>query len=226
MSKCPHCNNVLKEGVKFCTKCGYEIAKEEVKKFFCPYCGYENIQGARICTWCEKEIATSNIIKEEEVNLFNGDGLADINFEDIERQAINSLAEKHQFTYSAYAGEKVITHHKDCEEDVIIPKYFKRIANRAFFRDNTMKTLVIEEGVEVIEGDVFGYSAHLKMAQFPSTIRSIGLNAFDKVFLDTIIFNEKNPKNFKIVISGCCNKDIEKDIKDARMYESYNERGL
>ena len=100
MSKCPQCNEVLKEGVKFCTKCGYEIAKEKVKKFFCPYCGYENIQGARICTWCEKEIATSNIIKEEEVNLFNGDGLAYINFEDFERQAIDSLAEKHQFTYS------------------------------------------------------------------------------------------------------------------------------
>ena len=57
------------------------------------------------------------------------------------------------------------------------------------------------------------------MKKFKNTIEAFVSN-------DTIIFNEKNPKNFKIVISGCCNKDIEKDIKDARMYESYNERGL
>ena len=51
---CPKCNNPLREGAKFCTKCGEKIAQpaQSTTSNACPQCGATLKEGAKFCTKC------------------------------------------------------------------------------------------------------------------------------------------------------------------------------
>ena len=51
---CPKCNNPLREGAKFCTKCGEKIAQvaQSAASNVCPQCGATLKEGAKFCTKC------------------------------------------------------------------------------------------------------------------------------------------------------------------------------
>ncbi len=51
---CPKCNNPLREGAKFCTKCGEKIvqAAQSTTSNACPQCGATLREGAKFCTKC------------------------------------------------------------------------------------------------------------------------------------------------------------------------------
>lgn len=51
---CPKCNNPLREGAKFCTKCGEKIAQvaQSAASNVCPQCGATLREGAKFCTKC------------------------------------------------------------------------------------------------------------------------------------------------------------------------------
>lgn len=50
MSQCPNCKAEVADGVKFCTKCGTAIVKEE--KIQCPKCSSMLAAGVKFCTVC------------------------------------------------------------------------------------------------------------------------------------------------------------------------------
>ena len=51
---CPKCNNPLREGAKFCTKCGERIVQpaQSTTANACPQCGAPLREGAKFCTKC------------------------------------------------------------------------------------------------------------------------------------------------------------------------------
>ena len=51
---CPKCNNPLREGAKFCTKCGERIVQpaQSTTTNACPQCGAPLREGAKFCTKC------------------------------------------------------------------------------------------------------------------------------------------------------------------------------
>ena len=55
---CPNCNTAVKDGMRFCPKCGSEIPQTRI----CPDCGTEIKEGQEFCSKCGKHIniQTSN----------------------------------------------------------------------------------------------------------------------------------------------------------------------
>lgn len=47
--RCPNCDTMNPEGVKFCQECGTKLG---ASKAFCPNCGQENAPGTRFCGGC------------------------------------------------------------------------------------------------------------------------------------------------------------------------------
>lgn len=60
--KCGKCSNELKEGAKFCPKCGQkvEVAFQPSKGFFCPKCGRKLANGAQFCSGCGAQLKKAN----------------------------------------------------------------------------------------------------------------------------------------------------------------------
>ena len=55
--KCPKCNSEVREGAKFCTKCGQKLEPRAT----CPHCGSALKPGAKFCTHCgQKLVITGN----------------------------------------------------------------------------------------------------------------------------------------------------------------------
>lgn len=56
---CPKCNNPLREGAKFCTKCGHkiEIPAAPAAASTCPECGASLKEGAKFCTKCGHKLS-------------------------------------------------------------------------------------------------------------------------------------------------------------------------
>ncbi|MBN1259081.1 MAG: zinc-ribbon domain-containing protein, partial [Anaerolineae bacterium] len=52
-SVCPSCGTPLREGARFCAKCGASLAGPAKK--FCRYCGAELRSGSRFCPKCGHE---------------------------------------------------------------------------------------------------------------------------------------------------------------------------
>ena len=67
---CPKCNNPLREGAKFCTKCGEKIAQpaQSTTSNACPQCGATLKEGAKFCTKCGCKVgnaAAPSVTQEE-----------------------------------------------------------------------------------------------------------------------------------------------------------------
>lgn len=67
---CPKCNNPLREGAKFCTKCGEKIAQpaQSTTSNACPQCGATLKEGAKFCTKCGCKVgnAAAPTVSQEE----------------------------------------------------------------------------------------------------------------------------------------------------------------
>ena len=55
MAVCRKCGSELREGAKFCTKCGAAVASESMLK--CPVCGASVSEGAKFCNACGASLA-------------------------------------------------------------------------------------------------------------------------------------------------------------------------
>ena len=66
--KCPKCNNPLREGAKFCTKCGEKIAQvaQSTTSNVCPQCGAALREGAKFCTKCGCKLGVAPAVGNEE----------------------------------------------------------------------------------------------------------------------------------------------------------------
>ena len=64
---CPKCNNPLREGAKFCTKCGEKIAQvaQSTTSNACPQCGATLREGAKFCTKCGCKVGNVAAVNEE-----------------------------------------------------------------------------------------------------------------------------------------------------------------
>ena len=65
---CPKCNNPLREGAKFCTKCGEKIAQvaQSTTSNVCPQCGAALREGAKFCTKCGCKLGIAPAVGNEE----------------------------------------------------------------------------------------------------------------------------------------------------------------
>ena len=65
---CPKCNNPLREGAKFCTKCGEKIAQvaQSTTSNVCPQCGAALREGAKFCTKCGCKLGVAPAVGNEE----------------------------------------------------------------------------------------------------------------------------------------------------------------
>ena len=65
---CPKCNNPLREGAKFCTKCGEKIAQvaQSTTSNVCPQCGATLKEGAKFCTKCGCKLGVAPAVGNEE----------------------------------------------------------------------------------------------------------------------------------------------------------------
>lgn len=109
--------------------------------------------------------------------------------------------------------------------DVIVPEYIsgvavKHIGSEAFYKYNdmnTLKSVILPEGLETIDKNAFLACTHLKSVYIPSTVTDIGESAFQGCTSLTDIrlpnnLRELNPKVFKdctaLQFIRCANTDI------------------
>ena len=60
--RCPNCNSEVKDGMKFCPKCGIEISQIQ----FCPNCGTEIKEGTCFCPQCGININNISNVPDKE----------------------------------------------------------------------------------------------------------------------------------------------------------------
>lgn len=60
--KCPKCNADVKEGMKFCPSCGFEIPTVNI----CPQCGNEILKGMSFCPKCGTSVSNNQSKVEDE----------------------------------------------------------------------------------------------------------------------------------------------------------------
>ncbi len=60
---CPSCKNEIRDGIKFCNKCGAKI--EPATKLICPNCGKELKPGQKFCSGCGTKIEETKTAEHE-----------------------------------------------------------------------------------------------------------------------------------------------------------------
>ncbi len=87
------------------------------------------------------------------------------------------------YVYDVFKKYIEITEYKGTETDVVVPaeidgKPVKVIGTLCFYRDYTVETLVIPEGVETIENTAFYYCTSLRRVKLPDSCVSYGERLF------------------------------------------------
>lgn len=87
------------------------------------------------------------------------------------------------YVYDVFKKYIEITEYKGTETDVVVPaeidgKPVKVIGSLCFYREYTMETLVIPEGVETIENTAFYYCTALRRVKLPDSCVSYGERLF------------------------------------------------
>lgn len=95
-------------------------------------------------------------------------------------------------------------------DKIVIPKQFKYIGNRAF-GSTSMTSLVIEEGVQIIEESAFHFNEALKEVTVANSVLAIGSNAFrNATNLEKFNYNGKLQYLGENAFKGCKREDYLK----------------
>ena len=104
----------------------------------------------------------------------------------------------------------ILTGYTGKKTSVYIPSAVEEIFDRAFYGNDFITDVTIENGVTVIGKNAFCCCRCLKKIKIPKSVNKIGENAFYSTYLDELLLDEYNENHIKACLSAnainCVNK--------------------